>query len=136
MGGARVRMLLAARRRTAAAHTPTTGGPIHEPHEGGIIDDHAVFAESLSLVLADAATASSGSRSPRGRARAADGAAEVCLIDLRFPSARRSTDGPLRAASPPTSFVVLTGFLGSRCWTPGSGGVRGFAHKGRRPATS
>ncbi|MFI0353914.1 response regulator [Actinomadura sp. 9N407] len=101
-----------------------------------ICDDHAVFADSLSLVLADAGHTVAGvAYSPEDvlpllRVRQAD----VCLIDLRFPTGT-SLDWMqrLRAAAPATRFVVLTGFLEQRVLDAGlAAGVRGFAHKGQQ----
>lgn len=101
-----------------------------------IIDDHAVFAESLSLVLADAGHSVVGvAFSPADALPVLrTGRPEVCLIDLRFPSSTAlDWMGRLRAASPPTSFVVLTGFLEQPVLDAGiRAGVRGFAHKGQQ----
>lgn len=101
-----------------------------------ICDDHAVFAESLSLVLADAGhsvvgvTYSPADALPVLRARQPD----ACLIDLQFPSGTALDWMPrLRAASPRTKFVVLTGFLEQPILDAGVAvGVRGFAHKGQQ----
>ncbi|MGH3240901.1 MAG: LuxR C-terminal-related transcriptional regulator [Spirillospora sp.] len=101
-----------------------------------ICDDHAVFAESLSLVLADAGHSvvgvaySPADAMPLLRVRQP----ELCLIDLRFPSGTALDWMPrLRAASPRTKFVVLTGFLEQRVLDAGvAAGVRGFAHKGQQ----
>ncbi|MFC5744168.1 response regulator [Actinomadura rugatobispora] len=101
-----------------------------------ICDDHAVFADSLSLVLADAGHVVVGvAYSPEAllpvlRGRRAD----VCLIDLRFPSGTVLEWIPrLRASSPATRFVVLTGFLERHVLEAGlAAGVRGFAHKGQQ----
>jgi DNA-binding NarL/FixJ family response regulator len=101
-----------------------------------ICDDHAVFAESLSLVLADAGHSvvgvvySPADALPALRARQPD----ICLIDLRFPSGTALDWMPrLRAASPRTRFVVLTGFLERHVLDAGvAAGVRGFAHKGQQ----
>ncbi|GAA1779005.1 response regulator transcription factor [Actinomadura chokoriensis] len=101
-----------------------------------ICDDHAVFAESLSLVLADAGHSvvgvvySPADALPVLRA----GQPDACLIDLRFPSGTALDWMPrLRAASPRTRFVVLTGFLEQHVLDAGvAAGVRGFAHKGQQ----
>lgn len=101
-----------------------------------ICDDHAVFAESLSLVLTDAGhtvvgvTYSPADALPVLRA----GQPDVCLIDLQFPACTALDWMPrLRAVSPATSFVVLTGFLEQRVLEAGvAAGVRGFAHKGQQ----
>lgn len=101
-----------------------------------ICDDHAVFAESLSLVLADAGhsvvgvTYSPADAMPLLRARQPD----ACLIDLQFPSGTALDWMPrLRASSPRTRFVVLTGYLEQPVLDAGvAAGVRGFAHKGQQ----
>jgi DNA-binding NarL/FixJ family response regulator len=101
-----------------------------------ICDDHAVFAESLSLVLTDAGHSIVGvSFSPAEalpvlRARQPD----LCLIDLHFPSGTALDWMPrLRAASSSTMFVVLTGYLEQPVLDEGiAEGVRGFAHKGQQ----
>ncbi|MEO3822307.1 response regulator transcription factor [Actinomadura sp. B10D3] len=101
-----------------------------------ICDDHAVFAESLSLVLTDAGhsvvgvTYSPAEAMPLLRARQPD----TCLIDLQFPSGTALDWMPrLRASSPRTSFVVLTGYLEQPVLDAGvAAGVRGFAHKGQQ----
>jgi DNA-binding NarL/FixJ family response regulator len=101
-----------------------------------VCDDHAVFAESLSLVLTDAGhsvvgvTYSPAEAMPLLRARQPD----ACLIDLQFPSGTALDWMPrLRASSPRTKFVVLTGFLEQPVLDAGiAAGVRGFAHKGQQ----
>ncbi|TMR00309.1 response regulator transcription factor [Actinomadura soli] len=101
-----------------------------------VCDDHAVFAESLSLVLADAGHTvvgvaySPADVMPLLRIRQPD----LCLIDLQFPSGTALDWMPrLRAASPRTRFVVLTGFLEQPVLEAGvEAGVRGFAHKGQQ----
>ncbi|MDL4775912.1 response regulator [Actinomadura xylanilytica] len=101
-----------------------------------ICDDHAVFADSLSLVLADAGHAVAGvAYSPEEALPALRaGSADVCLIDLHFPGATALEWMPrLRAAAPGTRFVVLTGFLEQPVLEAGlAAGVRGFAHKGQQ----
>jgi two-component system nitrate/nitrite response regulator NarL len=101
-----------------------------------VCDDHAVFADSLALVLADAG------HSVVGVAYNPDDAlsalrittADVCLIDLHFPGESVIERLPeLRAAAPDTRFVVLTGFLEQAVLEAGvDAGVRGFAHKGQQ----
>jgi two-component system nitrate/nitrite response regulator NarL len=101
-----------------------------------ICDDHAVFADSLALVLADAGHTVVGvTYSPDEaltvlRARPAD----VCMIDLRFPAG--SVVGrlaELRAAAPATRFVVVSGFVDQQTVDTGlRAGVHGFAHKGQQ----
>ncbi|MBW8484002.1 response regulator transcription factor [Actinomadura parmotrematis] len=101
-----------------------------------VCDDHAVFADSLSLVLGDAGhTVVAVAYSPAEvlpllRAHPAD----ACLIDLHFPAGTALEWMPrLRAASPATAFVVLTGFLEKDVLEAGLAlGVRGFAHKGQQ----
>jgi DNA-binding NarL/FixJ family response regulator len=101
-----------------------------------VCDDHAVFADSLALVLADAG------HSVVGVAYNPDDAlstlrvtgVDVCLIDLNFPGESVIERLPeLRAAAPDTRFVVLTGFLEQAVLDAGvDAGVRGFAHKGQQ----
>ncbi|MEU6039564.1 response regulator transcription factor [Actinomadura sp. NPDC047616] len=101
-----------------------------------VCDDHAMFADSLSLVLADAGHVVVGvAYSPpellpvlRGRD------ADVCLVDLRFPQGDVLEWMPrLRGAAPRTRFVVLTGYLDRPILEAGlAAGVRGFADKGRQ----
>jgi DNA-binding NarL/FixJ family response regulator len=59
---------------------------------------------------------------------------DACLIDLQFPSGTALDWMPrLRASSPRTKFVVLTGFLEQPVLDAGiAAGVRGFAHKGQQ----
>jgi DNA-binding NarL/FixJ family response regulator len=101
-----------------------------------ICDDHAVFADSLALVLADAG------HTVVGVTYAVDDAlamlrqhqADICLVDLHFPTG--SVVGrlaELRAAAPATRFVVVSGFVDQQIVEAGlRAGVRGFAHKGQQ----
>jgi len=101
-----------------------------------ICDDHAVFADSLALVLADAG------HTINGVTYALDDAlailrrhpADVCLVDLHFPAGSVvGRLGELRAASPTTRFVVVSGFIDQQSVEAGlRAGVRGFAHKGQQ----
>ena len=101
-----------------------------------ICDDHAVFADSLALVLADAGHTVVGvTYSPDDaltvlRHRPVD----VCLVDLHFPAESvvgRLTE--LRAAAPATRFVLVSGFVDQEVVDAGlRAGVRGFAHKGQQ----
>ncbi|WP_395104604.1 response regulator [Actinomadura sp. SCN-SB] len=101
-----------------------------------ICDDHAMFADSLSLVLADAGHTVTGVvYSPREALPVlCEPGADVCLIDMRFPSGTALEWMPrLRAAAPATRFVVLTGFLEDTVLEDGlAAGIRGFAHKGQQ----
>jgi two-component system, NarL family, nitrate/nitrite response regulator NarL len=101
-----------------------------------ICDDHAVFADSLSLVLTDAGhivvgvTYSPGDLLHVLRTQRAD----VCLIDLHFPDDDALVWMPrLRSAAPGTRFVLLTGYLEQPVLEAGlRAGVQGFAHKGQQ----
>jgi DNA-binding NarL/FixJ family response regulator len=101
-----------------------------------ICDDHAVFADSLAMVLADAGHRITGvAYSPDDaltvlRNRPVD----VCLIDLHFPAGSvLGRLAELRAAAPATSFVVVSGFVDQQIVDAGlRAGVRGFAHKGQQ----
>jgi len=101
-----------------------------------ICDDHAVFADSLALVIADAGHRVVGVvYSPDDALSALRAAsADVCLIDLHFPGESVLERLPeLRATAPDTRFVVLTGFLEQEVLDAGvDAGVRGFAHKGQQ----
>ncbi|GLW61950.1 DNA-binding response regulator [Actinomadura rubrobrunea] len=98
-------------------------------------DDHAMFADSLSLVLADAGHVVVGvaysppELLPVLRTRDAD----VCLVDLRFPQGDALQWMPrLLRAAPRTRFVVLTGYLDRSVLDAAlAAGVHGVAHKGR-----
>ncbi|WP_433328513.1 response regulator transcription factor [Spirillospora sp. CA-294931] len=101
-----------------------------------VCDDHAMFADSLSLVLTGAGHTVVGvAYTPEDvlpvlRGRPAD----VCLIDLHFPGGTALDWMPrLRAVAPRTGFVVLTGYLDQPVFDAGlAAGVRGFAHKGQQ----
>jgi DNA-binding NarL/FixJ family response regulator len=101
-----------------------------------VCDDHAVFADSLALVIADAGHSVVGvAYSPDDALSALRAApADVCLIDLHFPGESVLERLPeLRAVAPDTRFVVLTGFLEQGVLDAGvDAGVRGFAHKGQQ----
>jgi DNA-binding NarL/FixJ family response regulator len=101
-----------------------------------ICDDHAVFADSLSLVLSDAGYTIAGvAYSPEEALPVlSEQRPDECLIDLRFPSGSALEWMPrLHAAAPDTRFVVLTGFLEGSVLEDGlAAGVRGFAHKGQQ----
>ncbi|GAA2165100.1 response regulator transcription factor [Actinomadura napierensis] len=105
---------------------------------GGVLicDSHAVFADSLSLVLSDAGHAVVGVTYSPEEALALPQIrhAGVCLIDWQFPSGTALDWMPrLRAAAPQVRFVVLTGFLEQHMLEAGvAAGVRGFAHKGQQ----
>jgi len=101
-----------------------------------ICDDHAVFADSLALVLADAGyrvvgvTYHPDDAVPALRTHRPG----LCLIDLNFPGGTALDRMPdLRAAAPDTRFVLLTGFLDQQVLEAGvATGMRGFAHKGQQ----
>ena len=101
-----------------------------------ICDDHAVFADSLAMVLSEYGHDVVGVvYSPGEAARALRcAAADVCLIDLQFPtgSALESLPELIRAA-PATRFVVLSGAIDAELLDAAlAAGVRGFAHKGQQ----
>lgn len=101
-----------------------------------ICDDHAVFADSLAMVLSESGHDVVGvGYSPDEAARLLTSAAvDVCLIDLQFPtgSALESLPGLIRAA-PATRFVVLSGSIEAELLDAAlAAGVRGFAHKGQQ----
>jgi two-component system nitrate/nitrite response regulator NarL len=101
-----------------------------------ICDDHAVFADSLALVLRESGHDVVGVvYSPEAAASLLRSApADVCLIDLNFPdgSALGSLPTLVRAA-PATRFVVLSGSIDPEPLEAAlAAGVRGFAHKGQQ----
>jgi two-component system nitrate/nitrite response regulator NarL len=101
-----------------------------------VCDDHAVFADSLALVLRGSGHDVVGVvYSPDAALRLLRSApADVCLIDLQFPggSALASLPSLVRAA-PATRFVVLSGSIGPELLDAAlAAGVRGFAHKGQQ----
>jgi two-component system, NarL family, nitrate/nitrite response regulator NarL len=101
-----------------------------------VCDDHAVFADSLALVLADAG------HPVVGVVYSPDDALlllptiepDVCLIDLMFPSGSvvdRLDD--LIGAAPATRFVILSGSIDPETIeTVMAAGAAGFAHKGQQ----
>jgi two-component system, NarL family, nitrate/nitrite response regulator NarL len=101
-----------------------------------ICDDHAVFADSLAIVLREDGHDVVGVvYSPEAALRLLPGVrADVCLIDLRFPAGSVLSGLPgLVAAAPGTRFVVLTGSTDPGTVETGlAAGVRGFASKGRQ----
>jgi two-component system, NarL family, nitrate/nitrite response regulator NarL len=101
-----------------------------------ICDDHAVFADSLALVVRGAGHGIVGvAYDPDGAvAMLRTEPADICLIDLHFPGGTVLERMPeLREAGPGTRFVVLTGFLDRQLLESGvDAGIRGFAHKGRQ----
>jgi DNA-binding NarL/FixJ family response regulator len=103
-----------------------------------ICDDHAVFADSLAVVLADAGYQVTGvsyglTEAVRSLA-AVSPPPDICLVDLAFPEGSLLERLPeLRSAAPRTRFVLLTGRLDQHTIEAGlDAGIRGFAHKGRQ----
>jgi two-component system, NarL family, nitrate/nitrite response regulator NarL len=118
-----------------------------------ICDDHALFAESLALVLQRAGfdvvgTAPSVDHALVGLRRVP---VDVCVLDLLYPARQATEHGSargtcselevssvtrlpeLRAAAPTTKFLLLSGQLtGEVVAQAKSLGVRGFALKGCR----
>lgn len=101
-----------------------------------ICDDHAVFADSLSLVLSDAGHYVAGvAYSPDAALPVLRGSrADICLLDLHFPAGRVLPRMPeLRAAAPETRFVLLSGFVDPPLLEEGlAAGIQGFAYKGQQ----
>jgi DNA-binding NarL/FixJ family response regulator len=101
-----------------------------------ICDDHAVFADSLAMVLTDAGHSVVGvTYSPADaitvlRNRPAD----ICLVDLHFPGGSvLGRLAELRAAAPATRVILLSGYLDQQIVDAGlQAGVLGFAHKGEQ----
>jgi two-component system, NarL family, nitrate/nitrite response regulator NarL len=101
-----------------------------------ICDDHAVFADSLALVLAGAGHQVAGVvYSPEALLHLLRSApADVCLIDLQFPDGSVLGRLPeLVRSAPETRFVVLSGSIDAELLdTARAAGVCGFAHKGQQ----
>jgi two-component system nitrate/nitrite response regulator NarL len=101
-----------------------------------ICDDHAVFADSLAMVLGEAGHDVVGVfYSPDSVLRLVRGAqADVCLIDLHFPAGSALDSLPeLIRAAPATRFVVLSGSIDPEMREAAfAAGVWGFAHKGQQ----
>ena len=107
-----------------------------------VCDDHAVFGESLALVLHRAGYQVAGvTKSPDeaiSALRRSD--VDVCVLDLMYAGSqnRSDTNGQtigrfpeLHAANPSTRFVLLSGHLTREVIANArAAGVRGFAHKG------
>jgi two-component system nitrate/nitrite response regulator NarL len=103
-----------------------------------LCDDHAVFADSLALVLMDAGHTVVGVTYDPGDALAVlrRRPVDVCLIDLCFPAGTvLGRMAEFHAAAPGARFVILSGFLEHQVVDAGaSAGVHGFAHKGQQAA--
>lgn len=101
-----------------------------------ICDDHAVFADSLALVLANAGHQVCGVTYSPAAALAVlrCDPPDLCLIDLHFPEGVVLDRLPgLREAAPDARFVLLTAQLDQRILDAGlAAGVCGFAHKGQQ----
>ncbi len=101
-----------------------------------ICDDHAVFADSLALVLGESGHDVVGVVYDPGSAlRLLRGThADVCLIDLHFPGGSALDSLPeLTHAAPATRFVMLSGSSDPDLLDAArAAGVRGFAHKGQQ----
>ncbi|MGH3380995.1 MAG: response regulator [Actinoallomurus sp.] len=101
-----------------------------------ICDDHAVFADSLAMVLSESGHDVVGVvYSPEAAARLLPSTeADICLIDLQFPSGSALDSLPeLVRSTPSTRFVVLSGSIDADLLDAAiDAGVRGFAHKGQQ----
>jgi len=101
-----------------------------------ICDDHAVFADSLAMVLGESGHDVVGvAYSPDAALRLLRSApADICLIDLQFPDGSALDNLPeLVRSAPATRFVVLSGSIdGDLLDAALAAGVRGFAHKGQQ----
>jgi two-component system nitrate/nitrite response regulator NarL len=103
-----------------------------------LCDDHAVFADSLALVLTDAGHTVAGVTYDPDVALAVlrRRPVDVCLIDLCFPAGTvLGRMAEFHVVAPATRFVILSGFLERDVLDAGAGaGVHGFAHKGQQAA--
>jgi two-component system nitrate/nitrite response regulator NarL len=101
-----------------------------------ICDDHAVFADSLAMVLSESGHDVVGvAYSPEEAVRLLpSAAADICLIDLQFPTGTALDSLPeLICSAPATRFVVLSGSIEADLLDAAIAvGVRGFAHKGQQ----
>jgi two-component system nitrate/nitrite response regulator NarL len=108
-----------------------------------VCDDHAVFGESLALVLHRAGYQVAGvTKSPDEAIKALRRSdVDVCVLDLMYAGTshnRSEVNGhtigrvpELHAANPATRFVLLSGHLTREVIANArAAGVRGFAHKG------
>ncbi|GIG61511.1 helix-turn-helix transcriptional regulator [Longispora fulva] len=98
-----------------------------------ICDDHAVFAESLALVLHERGYDIVAVTHTPDEAIAAlpTAAVDLCVLDVGFgPASILPRLAELRAAAPDAGIVLLSAGLDSRVVDAGlAAGVRGFAHK-------
>lgn len=101
-----------------------------------ICDDHAVFADSLAMVLRESGHDVVGVVYSPGEALdlLRHTTADVCLIDLQYPGGSVLASLPdLVRSAPATRFVVLSGSIDAELLdTALAAGVRGFAHKGQQ----
>lgn len=101
-----------------------------------ICDDHAVFAEALSLVLADAGhyVVAVTDRPDGALTVLRTEPVDICLLDVSFPSGSvLDRLAELRAAAPEVAIVLLTALAEPEVVAAGlATGVRGLAHKGQR----
>jgi two-component system, NarL family, nitrate/nitrite response regulator NarL len=101
-----------------------------------ICDDHAVFADSLAMVLEETGHDVVGAvYTPQDALRRLRTTpADVCLIDLHFPTESALDHLPeLIRTAPRTRFVVLSGSVEPELLDRALAmGVRGFAHKGQQ----
>lgn len=101
-----------------------------------ICDDHAVFADSLALVITKSGhTVVAVTYSPEQALDSLRGSpADVCLLDINFPGGSAlARIGELRAAAPATRFVLLSGLLEPEEVQAGAAaGIHGIAHKGQQ----
>lgn len=101
-----------------------------------ICDDHAVFADSLALVITRSGRTVVGvTYSPQQALRALrDTVADVCLLDVNFPEGSSlGRMAELREAAPVTRFVLLSGLLDGATFEAGiEAGVAGFADKSQQ----
>jgi DNA-binding NarL/FixJ family response regulator len=103
-----------------------------------ICDDHAVFADSLAVVLNGTGHTVVGvAYSPQSAAAMlSSSGVDVCLVDLRFPAGDVFDHmAELSAVAPATHFVLLSGYIDAAIVDAGlRAGIRGFAHKGQQVA--
>lgn len=101
-----------------------------------ICDDHAVFADSLALMITRTGhTVVQVTYSPEQALNVLRGVpADICLLDLTFPDGiALNRIAQFLGAAPATRIVLLTGLVEPAVLQAGiDAGVHGFAHKGQQ----
>jgi DNA-binding NarL/FixJ family response regulator len=103
-----------------------------------VCDDHAVFAESLALVLNEHGCEVVGvTHTPEQALSVLEKVkVDVCVLDVSYPAGSVLDHlGRLRAVAPDAGLVLLSGLVDAQLVGAAvAEGVRGFAHKGQHVA--